>query len=246
MITISQLIATKENSQILKGIDLNFASNKTYVLLGPNGSGKSTLAKALAGDPSVRAVAKNAKFLDKDLLELSATARNLEGLFLAHQSPPEIAGLNIFSFLHLIFAKHSKTAVSVREFDKILNENLAKVGLPQEIKSRNFNENFSGGERKKMEVLQILLLKPKFVILDEIDSGVDIDSLKIILKVVENFKSETQATLLFITHNLSLAKKILADEIFVMKSGQIVRQAELLKEKNELFEILEKEGYESF
>ena len=97
-----------------------------------------------------------------------------------------------------------------------------------------------------MEVLQILLLKPKFVILDEIDSGVDIDSLKTILKVLENFKNETQAMLLFITHNLSLAKKILADEIFVMKSGQIVRRAELLKEKNGLLELLEKEGYESF
>jgi len=252
MITIDGLSIRTDKIPIIEIPHLEILLNKIYLLLGPNGSGKSTLANFIAGtlkedkDNSLRICATQARINNTDLLGLSPSEKSQMGIFLAYQSPPEITGLNIFSFLHLVFTKHSGSDTSVREFDRILNENLEKIGLPQEIKARNFNVGFSGGERKKMEILQILLLKPKFVILDEIDSGVDIDSLKTILKVLLEYKEQTGATLFFITHNLNLAKKIPADEIFIMKSGQIIKKAELLKEKNELLNLLEEKGYESF
>jgi Fe-S cluster assembly ATP-binding protein len=245
MLKISGLFATKENTQILKGINLFLDQNKTYLLLGPNGSGKSTLAKALAGDPSIEISAKELQFLNENILKVGATDRSLKGIFLAHQSPPEISGLNIFSYLHLIFSKHGEKPVPIRDFDVMLNEKLDLLKLSQDIKSRAFNENFSGGERKKMEVLQMLLLKPKLVILDEIDSGVDVDSLKTILEVLENFQKMSGATLLFITHNLNLAKKIVSNEVFVMKNGEIVAKTDNPKEKEILLNLIEEKGYDS-
>ena len=245
MLKISNLFTAKEETQILKGLSISLEKEKTYILLGPNGSGKSSLAKVIAGNPTFETTKGTMVYQNEDLQKLSVTERALKRIFLAHQSPLEINGLNIFSYLHLIHNKHQEKEMSVRDFDKLLNENLSLLRIPIETKNRSFNGNFSGGERKKMEVLQMLLLKPKLVILDEIDSGVDVDSLRTILQVLTEYKRTNLATMLFITHNIDLAKKILADEIFVMRNGEIVKKAELLKEKNDLLSQIDKEGYES-
>lgn len=253
MLTLSRFAVKTEKIPILEDINLTLESDKVYMLLGPNGSGKSTLTKSIAGDPSLQVSAQKAEYLGKNLLSMSAEERSREGIFLAYQSSPEIEGLNVFAYLKLIYSKYhqslSNLHLSAKEFNEILAQKMSWLGLGLDFKNRDFNVNFSGGERKKMEILQMLLLEPRLVILDEIDSGVDADSLRLILETLRNYKVKAKearnpVTLLFITHNLTLSKKVLADEILVLKNGKIAKKAVSQKEKSDLIEILETKGYE--
>ncbi len=232
-------LVSENSTTILQKLTLTLQKGKTYALMGPNGSGKSTLAGVLAGDPSFNITNGSVNFIGANLLNTDAPSRSLMGLFVAYQNPPYISGLNISSFLRRIYNKRQKTSLSPKEFGKLLDEKMALLNLPAEFKSRSFNEGFSGGERKKMEVLQILLLKPAMAILDEIDSGVDIDSLKTIISTMQNEQRALGQTLLYITHSTVLPKMLKPERIFVLKGGKIVAEDGI-----NIVEKVERDGYD--
>jgi len=178
MFIIKDLKVEKESKEILKGINLELKNNEIYILMGPNGCGKSTLAKTIAGNPEYQVTSGEIILDNMNLLELYPEKRVEQGVFISYQYPPEIPGLNIFQYLRTLNNKAHETNISPTEFSGLLDEKLELLQLPKDFKNRYFNAGFSGGEKKKMEILQMLLLKPKVAILDEIDSGADIDALK--------------------------------------------------------------------
>ena len=241
MLTIKDLKTKKENEAILNGVNMELEKGKTYVLMGPNGSGKSSLAKAISGDPSHK-VTGGEIFLDTvSLLKRSQEERALQGIFISYQHPPEIPGLNIAEYLRQMYNKKHSSELSPTEFAQTLNEKLDLLNLPKEFKSRYLNEGFSGGEKKKMEILQMLLLEPKIAILDEIDSGVDIDALKIITNIIKEQTEKNNLTALYITHYPSLLEHIEPSKIFLMKEGQIVKTGQ-----QKLAEKIQQKGYAEF
>ncbi|MBD3365885.1 Fe-S cluster assembly ATPase SufC [candidate division WWE3 bacterium] len=241
MLKIQNLKTEKENKQILKGLDLTLEKGKTYVLMGPNGSGKSTLAKTLSGDPSYKVSEGSISWEEESLLEKKPEELALQGIFISYQHPPEIPGLNISQYLRQIYNKKHDTNLNPAEFANLLEEKFTALNLPKEFKNRYLNEGFSGGEKKKMEILQMLLLKPKIAILDEIDSGVDVDALKVIIEAVKNLQNNENTTILYITHYPSLLEQVEPEKIFLMKEGKIVKEG-----REDLARQIREEGYAEF
>jgi Fe-S cluster assembly ATP-binding protein len=226
MIKIQNLHARVEEKEILKGINLTINPGEVHAIMGPNGSGKSTLASVLAGRQDYEVTAGSVEFFGKDLLEMSPEARAGEGLFLAFQYPIEIPGLSTTNFL--------KTAVNeVRKyrgqepldavtFLKLMKEKMALVEISQVMLSRSLNEGFSGGEKKRNEVFQMAMLEPKLAVLDETDSGLDIDAIRIVSHGVNKLRSKDNATLV-ITHYQRLLDYIVPDFVHVLYNGRIVK-----------------------
>lgn len=241
MLKIKDLHVKKEKQLILSGVDMYLDKGKTYLLMGPNGSGKSSLSKAVAGVHSYE-ITKGEVFLDtSSLVEKTPEERVQEGIFISYQHPPEIPGLNISQYLRQIYNKKRNEKLSPTEFAGTLSKNLDLLNLSQKFKNRYLNEGFSGGEKKKMEILQMLLLKPKVAILDEIDSGVDIDALKLITHIIGQTQKENELTVLYITHYPSLLNLIEPTKIFLMKAGKIVKTGQ-----QKLAETIQEEGYAKF
>ena len=236
ILEIKNLRVEKEGKEIIKNLSLNLEKGNVYALMGPNGSGKSTLAQILMGSKSYK-FSGNVIFNNEDITNLSADERAKRGIFLSFQYPTEIDGVTISSFLRTAYNAVSEKKMNVLEFHNFLKKNAKKLGIDESFLSRFLNHGFSGGEKKKSDILQMLVLNPKFVILDETDSGLDIDSLKTVAEGIKNFISKDK-TILLITHYKKMLEYIKPDKIFIMKSGEIIKEG-----SSELIEELEKKGY---
>lgn len=242
MLTIKNLHASIEDKKILKGINLEVKAGEVHAIMGPNGSGKSTLASVLAGREDYEVTEGSVDFDGKDLLDLAAEERAREGVFLAFQYPIEIPGVSTTNFM--------KTALNqVREyrgldpldavsFLKLMKEKMQLVEIDQSLLSRSLNEGFSGGEKKRNEIFQMAMLEPKLSVLDETDSGLDIDALKIVANGVNTLKSKDNATIV-VTHYQRLLDYIVPDFVHVLYKGRIVKSG-----TKELALELEEKGYD--
>ncbi|MBE2255390.1 MAG: Fe-S cluster assembly ATPase SufC [Ignavibacteria bacterium] len=242
MITIKNLKARVEDKEILKGINLQINAGEIHAIMGPNGSGKSTLASVLAGKEGYEVTGGEVIFEGKELLELDPEERAREGLFLAFQYPVEIPGVSNTNFmktaLNEVRKARGEEPLSASEFLKLLKEKAALVGLNPEYLSRYVNDGFSGGEKKRNEIFQLAMLNPKFSILDETDSGLDIDALKIVADGVNKIKNNNNSFLV-ITHYQRLLNYIVPDFVHVMYDGRIVKSG-----GKELALHLEENGYD--
>jgi len=242
MLNIKDLKAEIEGKEILKGINLEVKPGEVHAVMGPNGSGKSTLASVLAGRDIYKVTGGKVEFKGKNLLNLSPEERSREGLFLAFQYPVEIPGVSITNFMRAALDEHRKhkglDPMNASEFLRYMKEKKALVELDAKLEGRAVNEGFSGGEKKKNEVFQMAMLEPDLAILDETDSGLDIDALKVVANGVNKLKTENNATIV-ITHYQRLLDYIVPDIIHVLYDGRIVKTG-----GRELAFELEKYGYD--
>ena len=229
-------IKNLEASGILKGINLTVKPGEIHAIMGPNGAGKSTLAKVLAGHPSYEVTAGSVVFCGQNLLELDPEERARLGLFLSFQYPPEITGVETKRFL--FHAVGSQREISQEEFEKLLSEKMEQVQVKSSFQNRDLNSGFSGGEKKKSEILQMALLDPKCAILDETDSGLDIDAMRVVADGVNRWMTQDKG-LIVITHYQRLLDYIKPDYVHVLIDGKIVRT-----EGSAFVHELEEKGYD--
>ena len=241
MLAIKNLQVLTDEKEILKGVDLEVGPNQVHVLMGPNGSGKSTLAQVLMGHPGYSIKKGTVKFNGENLLEMDPTERSLKGLFLSFQYPSSVEGVVISSFLRMIYNKRHEQSASPAVFRKILKEKMGLLGIQEDFANRYLNDGFSGGEKKRMEMLQMLVLEPKLVILDEVDSGLDIDALKVVAEAVNSLKEKTSCSVLLITHYTRVLQHIDPDKVHILQDGVVVRSG-----AKELAHELEEKGYAPF
>lgn len=242
MLKIQNLKVAVEEKEILKGVDLQIKSGEVLALMGPNGSGKSSLASTIIGNPKYEVTEGAVKFEGKDLLTMTPDERANAGVYLAFQYPVAIPGVTVREMLlAALRAKYKEIKTSALELKKTVEEEAEKLNLSPELLSRGLNEGFSGGEKKKMEILQMRVLKPKLLILDEIDSGLDIDALATIAKNVAEMVKENKMAVLVITHYQRVLNYLVPDTVVVMKEGLIIERG-----GKEIVERLEKSGYQEF
>ncbi len=242
MLEINDLHAQIEGKEILKGINLAVKAGEVHAIMGPNGSGKSTLASVLAGNPAFTVTGGTVTFNGKDLLAMSPEDRSHEGLFLSFQYPVEIPGVSMVNFMRAAINEKRKyyhqEPLSASDFLKLMREKRAVVELDNKLASRSVNEGFSGGEKKRNEIFQMAMLQPKLSILDETDSGLDIDALRTVAGGVNKLKTENNATIV-ITHYQRLLDYIKPDFVHVLYKGRIVKTG-----GPELALVLEDKGYD--
>ena len=242
MLTIKNLHASINGKEILKGIDLIVKPGEVHAIMGPNGSGKSTLSSVLAGNPAFEVTEGSVEFYGKDLLSLAPEDRSHEGIFLSFQYPVEIPGVSMVNFMRAaINAKRKywgEEPLSATDFLKMMREKRAIVELDNKLASRSVYEGFSGGEKKRNEIFQMAMLQPRLSILDETDSGLDIDALRIVSQGVNQLKSDKNATIV-ITHYQRLLDYIAPDFVHVLYKGRIVKSG-----GPELALELEEKGYD--
>lgn len=242
MLSIKNLKARIEEKEILKGFNLEVKAGEVHAIMGPNGSGKSTLASVLAGRADYEVTEGEVTFNGKDLLDMAPEERAREGLFLAFQYPVEIPGVSNINFLKSAVTEVRKhrgmEALDAKGFLKFFNDKKALVEMDANLASRSVNEGFSGGEKKRNEILQMAMLEPKLAILDETDSGLDIDALRIVANGVNKLKSPENATIV-ITHYQRLLDYIVPDFVHVLYNGRIVKSG-----GKELALELEEKGYD--
>jgi len=230
-----------EEKAILNGVNLVVNSGQTHAVMGPNGSGKSTLAYAIAGHPRYTVTSGSITLDGQDVLALSVDERARAGLFLAMQYPVEVAGVSVANFLRTAATALRGQAPAVRTWVKEVKAAMDKLGMDPAFSERNVNEGFSGGEKKRHEILQLELLKPRFAILDETDSGLDIDALRVVSEGVNRVRETGDTGVLLITHYTRILRYIKPDMVHVFVGGAIVEEG-----GPELAERLEAEGYERF
>jgi Fe-S cluster assembly ATP-binding protein len=242
MLKITNLQARVEEKEILKGINLEVKAGEVHAIMGPNGSGKSTLASVLAGREDYEVTGGSVDFLDQDLLDLSAEERARLGIFLAFQYPIEIPGVTTTNFmktaLNQIREFRGQEKLDAVSFLKLMKEKMKLVEIDQSLLSRSLNEGFSGGEKKRNEIFQMAMLEPKLAVLDETDSGLDIDALRIVANGVNALKSSNNATII-VTHYQRLLDYIVPDFVHVLYKGKIVKSG-----TKELAMELEAKGYD--
>ena len=242
LLKIHGLCATVNNNEILKGINLTVKSGEIHAIMGTNGSGKSTLAKVLAGHTDYEITDGTVDFEGKNLLDLAPEERARAGIFLGFQYPIEIPGVANNQFLRLAYntaqVQQNKDELDPLEFDDLVREKMKLLEMNPDFLDRSVNENFSGGEKKRNEILQMSLLDPKIAILDETDSGLDIDALRIVANGVNQLANKDSATIL-VTHYQRMLNYIVPDYVHVMESGRIVKTG-----GKELALDLEKHGYD--
>lgn len=242
MLQIKDLHADINGKEILKGIDLTVKPGEVHAIMGPNGSGKSTLSAVLTGNPAYEVTKGSVEFYGKNLLELSPEDRSHEGIFLSFQYPVEIPGVSMVNFMRAAVNEQRKykglEPLSATDFLRMMREKREIVELDNKLASRSVNEGFSGGEKKRNEIFQMAMLEPRLSILDETDSGLDIDALRIVAEGVNKLKSEKNATIV-ITHYQRLLDYIQPDFVHVLYKGRIVRSG-----GPELALELEEKGYD--
>ena len=230
MLEIKNLHACVEGKEILKGVDLRIGDGEVHVLMGPNGCGKSTLSNVLVGNPKYEVTEGSVTFNGKDLLALSPEDRSHEGLFMSFQAPVEIPGVSMTNFMRAALnAKrkyHGQEPLAAGEFLKLLREKRKLVGLDAHFMSRGVNEGFSGGERKRNEIFQMAVLEPLFSILDETDSGLDVDAVRTVSKGVQLYRERVHGSLLIITHSTRILEALTVDAAHIMEQGVIVKNGD--------------------
>ena len=244
MMKIENLHAKIGEKEILKGIDLELFKGKVHAIMGPNGAGKSTLSKTIVGHPDVEVTEGKIIYKGKNIVEMEPEERALEGIFMSFQHPVEIPGVNNAYFLRTALNAKRKhqglKPLNAAEFLKLLKAKIKELGMKEEMIHRSLNEGFSGGEKKLNEILQMEILEPDFVILDEIDSGLDIDALKKVSEAINNMRDENR-TFMIITHYRKILDYIEPDYVHVLKNGKVLKTGGL-----EIVDALEKEGYKIF
>ncbi len=242
ILNVKGLHASIGDAEILKGVDLKVKAGEVHAIMGPNGSGKSTLANVLAGRPEYNITDGAVIYQDKNLLEMDPETRAREGIFLAFQYPVELPGVRSWQFLKAsvdaIRSHRGEPELSIRAFDRMLNEKMKIVEIDPDLTRRSVNEGFSGGEKKRNEILQMALLDPKLALLDETDSGLDIDALRVVSNGVNQFRGPDKAIVL-VTHYQRILNYITPDYIHVLMDGRIVTSG-----GRDLALELESKGYE--
>ena len=233
--------AAGENLEVLRGVDLTISSGQTHAIMGPNGSGKTTLAYAIAGHPRYQVTQGSITLDGEDVLAMSVDARARAGLFLAMQYPVEVPGVSVSNFLRTAVTAVRGQAPKLRDFVKELRAAMSALAIDPAFAERNLNEGFSGGEKKRHEILQLELLDPKMAILDETDSGLDIDALKVVSEGINRFREKPGHGVLLITHYTRILRYVKPDFVHVFVAGRIVEEG-----GPELADLLENEGYERF
>jgi Fe-S cluster assembly ATP-binding protein len=238
---IRNLHVTAEDKEILKGLDLEVSKGEVHALMGPNGSGKSTLANAIMGHPALEVTDGDIAFEGEDITESDPEDRSRAGLFMAFQYPVAIPGVTVAKYLRMAINAHreaqGKPQISLKDFRRETEAAMELVDIPREFSSRYVNDGFSGGEKKRLEILQMALLKPKMAVLDETDSGLDIDALRVVAKGVNRFAGPDMG-ILIITHYQRILHLVEPDFVHVMFEGRIVKQG-----GPELVTELEDKGY---
>lgn len=241
MLKIKDLYASVEGKQILRGLSLEVKPGEVHAIMGPNGSGKSTLSQVLAGREDYTVDSGSVEWLGQDLLEMAVEDRARSGLFLAFQYPIEIPGVSNAYFLrtavNAIRREQGKPELDAIDFLKVVKEEMAAVGMREEFLHRSVNEGFSGGEKKRNEILQMSMLEPKLAVLDETDSGLDIDALRVVSDGVNRLRSPDRS-MIVITHYQRLLDYIVPDVVHVLSEGRIIRTGDA-----SLAQELEKDGY---
>ena len=241
LLRVSGLSAGTEDNPILHDIDISVAAGETHVLMGPNGAGKSTLGHVIMGDPVYKVTSGKIEFDGEDLTNEGADKRSLAGIFLSYQAPVEVPGVPLYSFLRTITQKRPELKMTAKQFRQHVGEIADELDLSQSFLTRELNVGFSGGEKKKIEMLQLLLLKPKLAILDETDSGLDVDALSVVSRGIEAYRKTCDGALLMITHNTRILEKLTVDRTHVMVKGRLVAEGPA-----SLIDDIDAHGFERF
>ncbi len=241
LLRVSGLSAGTEDKQILHDIDLTVAAGETHVLMGPNGAGKSTLGHVIMGDPTYKVSGGSIVFDGQDITDATADKRSLAGIFLSYQAPVEVPGVPLYSFLRTITQMRPELKTTARKFRQRVGEICDQLDMDQGFLTRELNVGFSGGEKKKIEMLQLLLLRPKLAILDETDSGLDVDALSIVSRGIEAYRADCDGALLMITHNTRILERLDVDKTHVMVKGNLVTEGPA-----SLIDDIDKNGFERY
>ena len=235
LLKVSNLHVKVQEGEILHGVDLEIKNGETHVLMGPNGTGKSTLGYALIGHPDYEVSDGKIEFLGEDITEAGADERAKKGIFLSFQNPIEVPGVSLSSFIRSALEQISDEKIKVWDFNKSLKETMKVLDMDESYAERDLNVGFSGGEKKKAEVLQLLMLKPKLAILDETDSGLDVDAVKTVSAGIEEFQKRCGGALLIITHSTKILESLKVDKVHIMLDGKIGKEGgfELVDQVNE-------------
>lgn len=240
-IKIKDLTVSVNEKIVLNKFNLNINENETHVIMGPNGVGKSTLSKVIMGSPEYKVLSGDILVNNKSILKLSTDERARLGIFLSFQNPISIEGVTNQEFLRMAINSNREEPISLYEFIKLLEKNYKDLNFSKEMMHRAINENFSGGERKKNEIIAMKTLNPHFIILDELDSGLDVDSLKLVCKNILEYKKESNASILLITHYNRILEYLKPDYIHVIVGGKIVKTGDYT-----LAQEIEENGYKIF
>ncbi len=241
LLQINQIHADIEEKEILHGVSLNINPGETHVLMGPNGAGKSTLGHVLMGNPKYHISSGNLIFKGNDITGESTDKRARDGIFLSFQEPLEVPGLSLESFIRSAIRQKTGRPIRVWEFHKELKKAMDVLQLDESYTQRSLNVGFSGGEKKKAEILQLMMLKPSLAILDETDSGLDVDAVRLVSEGVRAYQREQKGALLIITHSTRILEALHVDYTHVMVDGHIVATGD-----GSLVDKINEEGYESF
>ena len=241
ILNISHLNARVEEKEILHNINLQINKGETHVLMGPNGAGKSTLGYVLMGNPRYEVTDGTISFKGKDITQETADKRAQAGMFLSFQEPLEVPGLTLASFIRNAIGQKKGSYIKLWDFKKELEKNLKFLDMDASYAERSLNVGFSGGEKKKAEILQLMMLKPNLAILDETDSGLDVDAVRLVSKGVEEYQKDRDGALLIITHSTKILESLHVDYTHVMVNGHIVATGD-----GSMVDRINKEGYESF
>ncbi|MBI1973055.1 Fe-S cluster assembly ATPase SufC [Candidatus Woesearchaeota archaeon] len=240
LLDIKNLHVAVEGKEIVKNVNLTINEGEVAVLMGPNGSGKSTLSFALMGHPKYQITKGTISYKGEDLTKCSPTERAKKGIFLSFQHPSEISGVTIANFLRTAVNARHQEKMNPLEFRKVLKEKMKELHFDEQFANRYVNEGFSGGEKKKAEMLQLAVLQPTLAILDETDSGTDVDALKVIGNAIKTIQQQTNMTVIIITHYNRILQYVDVDKVYVMEQGQIIRSGDVT-----LAHEIERTGYKN-
>jgi len=235
LLSVRDLHVQVGEKEILHGVNLSVGTDETHVLLGPNGTGKSTLGYAITGNPAYQVTRGSITFDGEDITSMPVNERAKKGVFLSFQNPLEVPGVTLSAFIRTALEQKSGSRIPLWGFKKKLKETMALLSMDESYAERDLNVGFSGGEKKKAEILQMLMLEPKLAILDETDSGLDVDAVRTVSEGVRLFREKTHGSLLIITHSTRILEALRVDRTHVMENGVIVREgdAALVEEINE-------------
>ncbi len=240
LLEIKNLYANADTKEILKGLNLKINKGEVHVIMGPNGAGKSTLANIILGNPQYKRISGDVIFEGENINELKTDERAKRGIFMSFQTPEEIPGISVQNFIKSAKLAKDKKPVKIFEFKKELEENMNELNMNKEYSSRDLNVGFSGGEKKKNEILQMLMLNPKLAILDETDSGLDVDAVKTVSKGINMFHNKDNSVLI-ITHGTKILEKLNIDYVHILVDGKIIKTG-----NGTLAKEIEKNGYEAY